>query len=167
MPHAFARLVRPAGICPIPSLDWFTSLVYAPSSRSIGSRRWYIPHPLARLVRPAGICPIPSLDWSAPQLHAASAISWGELRSASPRIVVLYYLSVQIVAVLSIQGPRVRGLHRISLACVDILLPIWQQSLKPERSRDANTSHPTRPSQGEVYFLSVLFIRIPPGDPGS
>eukprot|EP00976_Prorocentrum_cordatum_P041704 845493-Prorocentrum_minimum.AAC.2 len=44
------RLVRAAGICSHPSLDWFAPRVCAPCPRSIGSRHGYMLPPLTLLV---------------------------------------------------------------------------------------------------------------------
>eukprot|EP00976_Prorocentrum_cordatum_P070767 1180057-Prorocentrum_minimum.AAC.2 len=85
-----------AGICPLPSLDWFASrrglqvcaFQQPPMGGALrvhGAQRHHqlppghlrgrhqgahMPPPLARLVRAAGICPLPSLDWFASRVYA-------------------------------------------------------------------------------------------------
>eukprot|EP00959_Pyramimonas_sp_CCMP1952_P470599 9496954-Pyramimonas_sp.AAC.1 len=49
IPSPLVRLVRPAGICPLPSSDWSALRVYTLSPRPIGPPCGYIPSPLVRL----------------------------------------------------------------------------------------------------------------------
>eukprot|EP00959_Pyramimonas_sp_CCMP1952_P152384 3188278-Pyramimonas_sp.AAC.1 len=62
MLNALLRLVQTAGICSMPSSDWFKRQEYALCPPPIGSNGKKMLFALLRLVQTAGICSMPSAE---------------------------------------------------------------------------------------------------------